>query len=305
MACMYFELLDLLPNSYISTSIINCWASMLNYEESKRNDPTICRLFGHTDLFPDHMLRGQKYNDPKTLEHFKEKLYDVVGKKKEKMNLAEYTIVIFPIFENKHFYLICYDLKNLDCSVIDNMWVDQTVAEEATQLKVKIIFDKYLEEVNHPKRIQIQQVFPRRLNLSWAVRGNKVDCGVYAIRHMETYMGVTSDKWHCGFPNEPRKIKGKLNLLRKKYAAALLLSKTNINRDKILEAANELKKKKKKLNEEDKMERKKKEEMQQRTSKIRETPRKKKQEIKRRMSPRKRIHMSTVKKALQKTKKKQ
>ncbi|KAJ0804913.1 hypothetical protein HanPI659440_Chr02g0043521 [Helianthus annuus] len=52
------------------------------------------------------------------------------------MNLAEYTVVIFPIFENKHFYLICYELKNLSCSVIDNMWVDQTVANQSTQLKV-------------------------------------------------------------------------------------------------------------------------------------------------------------------------
>ena len=70
-------------------------------------------------------------------------------------------------------------------------------------------------------------------------------------------MGVTAEKWNCGFPKDARKMNVKLNLLRKKYGVALLLADSNINRYRVLKEAKELEnikelekiKKKKLLNE--------------------------------------------------------
>ncbi|KAF5821475.1 hypothetical protein HanRHA438_Chr01g0014871 [Helianthus annuus] len=38
-----------------------------------------------------------------------------------------------------------------------------------------------------------------RLEIEWATIGNIVDYGVFAMRHMETWFGVTHEKWYSGF----------------------------------------------------------------------------------------------------------
>jgi len=98
---------------------------------------------------------------------------------------------------------------------------------------------KYLKKVEHPKWTEVEKLEPTRLNIDWATTGNYKDCGVFLMRHMETWMGVTKDKWDCGFPKT--NIKAKVNLLRKKYAAAILLSESNIHRARVLEEAKKLK----------------------------------------------------------------
>jgi len=98
-----------------------------------------------------------------------------------------------------------------------------------------------LKEVDHPKWIDMQNVEPVRLSIDWSTKGNYKDCGVFLMRHMETWMGITNDKWDCGFPKDSTKIKTKINLLRKKYAAALLLSESNTHRDRVIEEATKLK----------------------------------------------------------------
>lgn len=67
---------------------------------------------------------------------------------------------------------------------------------------------------------------------------NKVDCGVFTMRHMETYMGEKDGKWNSGFGKEKCAKKVTLNFLRCKQAAKLILFETNEIASKILELAN-------------------------------------------------------------------
>ncbi|MFS7962130.1 hypothetical protein Hanom_Chr08g00723041 [Helianthus anomalus] len=53
--------------------------------------------------------------------------------------------------------------------------------------------------VNHPKYWQIKNAVPQRLDFEWKTVGNTVDCGVFVMRHMETWFGVIVDKWDSGF----------------------------------------------------------------------------------------------------------
>ncbi|KAL3624434.1 hypothetical protein CASFOL_023396 [Castilleja foliolosa] len=75
-----------------------------------------------------------------------------------------------------------------------------------------------------------------RLAMPWRDDTNKVDCGVFAMRHMETYMGETVRSWRCGLAKDKPKM---LKYMRVKYCAAILGSDINILRDQVLAASKE------------------------------------------------------------------
>ncbi|MFS7926871.1 hypothetical protein Hanom_Chr04g00302231 [Helianthus anomalus] len=68
--------------------------------------------------------------------------------------------------------------------------------KKTTPYKVKDIFCKYLKIVNHPKSAEIEIADVVRLEFEWKTVNNIVDCRVFVMRrHMETWFGVTTDKW--------------------------------------------------------------------------------------------------------------
>lgn len=67
----------------------------------------------------------------------------------------------------------------------------------------------------------------QRMKLPWRDVDNKVDCGVYAMRHMETYMGQRLKEWKIGLDVNAGKT---LQELRVKYCKVLLTSAANYQR---------------------------------------------------------------------------
>jgi len=67
-----------------------------------------------------------------------------------------------------------------------------------------------------------------RLNFPWTNEENKVDCGIYTIRHMETYFG-DAKIWDSGIRND--KLKEQMKILRRRYLHQLLDSEYNEVRD--------------------------------------------------------------------------
>lgn len=47
----------------------------------------------------------------------------------------------------------------------------------------------------HNKASKIQFIILERLRISWQTKYNDNDCGVFAIFHMDTYMGGDADTW--------------------------------------------------------------------------------------------------------------
>ena len=64
------------------------------------------------------------------------------------------------------------------------------------------------------------------MQLGCRTTNNFVDCGVFTMRHMETYKGNGADL--CCLSNEGKKQKKELNELRIKYAVKMLLSDCNL-----------------------------------------------------------------------------
>ncbi|KAL4591786.1 hypothetical protein LXL04_004757 [Taraxacum kok-saghyz] len=140
------------------------------------------------------------------------------------------TIVTDFLFDGKiHFTERCEKLESI---IKDTMKKDK---EPATFDKVDLIllFCSYLRKVKHKSTSQLENVDPHRLKMNWRTRGNYNDCGVFCMRHMETYMGDNSGNWSCGLNKESPK-QQEIDYLRFKYLTKILLSDINQLRDKII-----------------------------------------------------------------------
>ena len=94
-------------------------------------------------------------------------------------------------------------------------------------------FGNFMKNRNHEKADEILKSEITRGEFHWQTDKRPKDCGVFVMRHMEDYMGMNIQRWDCGIEDEGRKQTNQLGKLRKKYAARLLLSDCNINKDKI------------------------------------------------------------------------
>ncbi|MFS7918504.1 putative Ulp1 protease family catalytic domain, papain-like cysteine peptidase superfamily [Helianthus anomalus] len=196
---MYFQLKDFYPSVWMGDTVINCFATVLNHEEN------------------DDILTNTQYNDTGRLEKFSSALLMALNKGESLLNLAGYTVIVFPILENNHFYLVSFDMENLAISVIDNM--------HASESFIKVFDDDDFLKKSTPFKV-----------IEWATIGNSVDCGVFAMRHMETWFSETNIKWDSGFPLAYTQKKASLTRLRKKYACKIICSDANKLRNEVMGA---------------------------------------------------------------------
>nr|KAJ0227372.1 hypothetical protein LSAT_V11C100031940 [Lactuca sativa] len=75
----------------------------------------------------------------------------------------------------------------------------------------------YLKSQNHPKAEMFSHVIPHRLEMPWRTINNSIDCGVFTMRHMETYMGGSMNEFKVGFKNESSAQDDQLVKLRTDY----------------------------------------------------------------------------------------
>ncbi|MFS7971510.1 putative Ulp1 protease family catalytic domain, papain-like cysteine peptidase superfamily [Helianthus anomalus] len=163
----------------------------------------------------------------------------------DKPNLKAFRVVLIPIAENGHYYLICFDLKNPAIEVIDNIHETKSFVglqdnddynKKDTVLKVKHMFVAYLKAMHNAKWKEMKTVEPKKLKMTWQTKKNSIDCGVFVMRHMEAYKESGVKNWECGFKTEKsNKQDAQISLLRQKYAAKILLSKANLHRDSVIQ----------------------------------------------------------------------
>ncbi|KAL8215732.1 hypothetical protein R6Q57_022569 [Mikania cordata] len=103
----------------------------------------------------------------------------------------------------------------------------------------KDVFANYLLSKDHPNTLKIYHLTSILLDLPWKTTKNRVDCGVFSMRHMETYMGGGVKKWMTGLHQESEAQSKQLNQLHFKYLCKILLSNVNILKDDVVVQARE------------------------------------------------------------------
>nr|KAJ0188280.1 hypothetical protein LSAT_V11C900488800 [Lactuca sativa] len=172
--------------------VLDSWSRILNHEEKFRdvvNSPL--RLFMNSDttlLFEyTHLNETGKY------KVFKESFSRSVCGDRNLKVLKDVTMVFFPVLRHEHIYLIVMNLKKCAFEVIDN-GTDDADFDDKYGVVFKLLkksFLKYLNEISHVKANEMadKSITPVRLTMPWMTVYNKVDCGGFAMRHIESYFG--------------------------------------------------------------------------------------------------------------------
>ncbi|XP_042027159.1 uncharacterized protein LOC121774333 [Salvia splendens] len=190
---------SLAPRTYVSINVIDAWVVYLNYHEKFKSKASPSRLFiNTTPTVYNITARKSELTQAEAQKKFCTALNEFVSKI-ENFKWENYDMIFFPIWANEHFYIMCFNLKMQMMDVIDNALISE-----------ELIKKKY-------------GAAPSML-MPWQNDTNKVDCGVYVMRQMETYMGGAVRNWNSCLMKKGTEAFTKL---RAKYTEALLIGDTN------------------------------------------------------------------------------
>nr|GLL27117.1 uncharacterized protein LOC109155335 [Ipomoea trifida] len=129
---------------------------------------------------------------------------------------------------------------------IDSYLVDKSIAMETRWQNIQHIsvrdclqafLFKFLSGLKSTyKAKKIEKLKVKKMKMAWRDNRNKIDCGVFLMRHMETFRGQLPELCNCGLQKEN---KDQLNALRVKYLTALMMSDLNEHREQNIQQAAE------------------------------------------------------------------
>nr|GMD36800.1 ulp1 protease family, C-terminal catalytic domain-containing protein [Ipomoea batatas] len=119
-------------------------------------------------------------------------------------DLRDVRLLFFPMLQSNHYYLLCVDFFSSRFHIIDN-----TTRIPSTKSKYGHIPDNlllllagYFRSLKHLAKAEWCLHFePKRMTMKWRDANNTIDCGVYLMRHMESYAGQLGLGWDCGLVN--------------------------------------------------------------------------------------------------------
>ncbi|KAL8210425.1 hypothetical protein R6Q57_004862 [Mikania cordata] len=221
------------PDVYIHTGVLEAFFHVLNDDEKQRELGSPFRLFLPPNILPLPLL--EKGVPDKTI---KELFADNMGMLLTNLNIKKLNkidLIFIPIIHSEHVFVLVFDMKNPSFEVIDNMETGVIKLERYSHIPatMKYVFANYLLNKDHPNALKIYNLTPTLLDLPWKTTKNGVDCSVFSMRHMETYMGGGLKKWKTELNPESEAQRRQLNQLRFKYLCKILLSNVNILKDDV------------------------------------------------------------------------
>ncbi|KAG6387267.1 hypothetical protein SASPL_152454 [Salvia splendens] len=192
--------LSLKPHVEIKAGVINAWASHLSIREKERSTTSLSRIF---------------------------------------MTISP--CVFFPVCANNHYYLVVFWMKKNTIEIIDNSKPPKDMDPlEKYGIDIGLMKDMFEAYFIQKNLLDISENINKSalnvLPLELATSTNKKDCGLYLMRHMETYVGKKGSEWVIGFSSRSINI---LQVLRGRYCYTLIASCYNNQRLPMLQLANE------------------------------------------------------------------
>ncbi|PWA65859.1 hypothetical protein CTI12_AA302760 [Artemisia annua] len=226
------ELETLYPGIDIACGAINMFTHVLNDAEKQRNKKTPTRLYCHTSM-PTIEMCGMEFD--KASERFSENMKTVL-ERSEYRSLVGVDMVFFPIISGRHFFLVVMNMKDNEVQIFDNIYaatVDE-VKERYGHFPNLLVhmFEDYMLHENNPNHGNMRESPRMMMETKCRTRNNFVDCGVFVMRHMETFKG---DEYGdcCRLSEEGREQIKELCDLRRKYAVKILLADCNNARKQV------------------------------------------------------------------------
>nr|GEZ45980.1 hypothetical protein [Tanacetum cinerariifolium] len=139
------------------------------------------------------------------------------------MSLSDFELVFFLIYASDHFYVVVFNIKKPKTMVIlDNSDSGYGYAS------------KYKEACDPLKKLFSRPFIPK---LKWRTSNNHVDCGVFAMIHMENYVGDAAKNWEFGLCEDSDEQLSMLQRMRYKIATKIMLHQFNAISNKMFDFA--------------------------------------------------------------------
>ncbi|KAL8225645.1 hypothetical protein R6Q57_018202 [Mikania cordata] len=125
-------------------------------------------------------------------------------------------MLLIPMLHACHYYVLCFNLKKAQFFVIDSIGtdVDFDIKYAKRPQIMQSTLCSYLVMTSHPIAFTLKTCKPKTLSMPWRTLNNSVDCGVFAMRHMETFKCTSVKEWKCGLTSESDEQQKQLNDLR-------------------------------------------------------------------------------------------
>uniref|UniRef100_A0A803N3I1 Ubiquitin-like protease family profile domain-containing protein n=1 Tax=Chenopodium quinoa TaxID=63459 RepID=A0A803N3I1_CHEQI len=137
-----------------------------------------------------------------------------------------YQLLFFPVYAHDHFYVMVINTKSKAVEILDNRPLVEGVpfSEKYHDYpeKLRHAFSMYLKQHGMKLWEKVLNYEIKLVDMPWRTLDNNVDCGIYAMRHMETYFGKR--KWNCGLRADNFDA---LKALRMQYAYEILVDQVN------------------------------------------------------------------------------
>ncbi|KAK9682210.1 hypothetical protein RND81_10G058200 [Saponaria officinalis] len=227
------DILSMLPNRLTSSSVIECWALLLNKIESEDNQTQRMAFFGlrHTE-FLNRMMETSTQTTPS------DSVFDVLYKDWDNyLNECGSTInldadfIFVPILIEDHMACVCLNFKSQTADILDNQTHnDQTKSYIVKAAKIIVAaMSDYLEYRGIDKGGEVTRFAIRLIMFDWTrSRPNKEESGIFTMVHMLMYEGKPFDHDDLG-----SKINRRYLVIQ--IAASLILADMNKIRPKVME----------------------------------------------------------------------
>nr|GLL24915.1 uncharacterized protein LOC109168900 [Ipomoea trifida] len=228
------DLLTLVPGSEIGTAVIDAWACLLNRREISRNSAAPTRFFAST-FTTLHTIVDTSHSREQRVKWFRERLL-LDFKSCPHSDITKVDMIFFPILRREHYFLLCFDFRRYCLEIIDNASAPTTNKEKYGESleDMQDMLSEFYNKVHNGRSILCAGLVPKRMQMAWCDSRNKIDCGVYLMRHMESFLGQGVLDWDCGLVKEEYST---LHKLRLQYMKELVVSEYNLHRGRNLSRA--------------------------------------------------------------------
>ncbi|KAK1359720.1 hypothetical protein POM88_044194 [Heracleum sosnowskyi] len=226
----------------LSYAVIDMWTILMNDRENYKSTEAPMSLY--MDIGFSLSPLDEKNTKEKQYELFKNEMNHFFQRYSSR-KLENVDLIFFPVLAYEHMYMISFNLKKPAFDVIDNIRRGRNAGKEY-RIKPKLLrqhFVKYLlENKLDSLASSLKKASPFCMAMPWQTLSNYKDCGIFLMRHLETYKGEPKS-WITDLIVESISILklipqiAQLLNLRAKYCHAILSSSLNEKRKDILKEA--------------------------------------------------------------------
>ncbi|KVH87935.1 hypothetical protein Ccrd_024718 [Cynara cardunculus var. scolymus] len=211
-------------------SVIDAWATFLNYEERFRNRDSLRHYSLTLKLwYTDTKLRSKCVNHNTQYALFKKGGLSSAKNNLEVVEMRNIDLVRTLLSCGVHPLVVVIDNKYREVSDDDQLL---QMYDFITDILQRLMIG-HLNTVGHAAGRELDEIGQERLRMDWQTQHNFDACGVFAMRHIETYMGDMRT-WKTGLTQEGKTQESQIANLRMKYVAKLLVSNYNKKKEYVI-----------------------------------------------------------------------